>query len=313
MYNESYNGNVVFYDPDVTDEARRTILDIENDALTYSYDVATEDKYFDDVPDRYKKLIPEVRYEDIRQDIVDEIGDARTKFLNSIKSIENAITDYCDGDGVISEENKATLDFYLGQNNPSPNPNSSPKGGTGGGNGSNSESDSDEDENLEVESSEISQNSNEGYDAQITNEEIVMGQVDGITGSTSEAVIPLLDGDGTREIDSSDVASSGMGTSLYSVSSNFDNSAVLPTASVNENNDKDNNEIFAASSASAAAMVALSGKIMYDKKHEDSDTEVADESDCNLSIQEEHVSDGMILGTNSVDFKNDLLDQMMER
>lgn len=125
MYDGYYNGSLIFFDTDVTDEARKSILDIENDVLDYSHDVSLEDKYFDTVPDRYKKLIPSIRYEDIKKDFVNDINDATIKFINSIKAIENAVYDYCDGDGIISSENKAILDFYLGQSKSLSNDNDS--------------------------------------------------------------------------------------------------------------------------------------------------------------------------------------------
>ena len=106
MYDGYYNGNLIFFDTDVTDEARKSIISIENEVLDYSHDVSLDDKYFGDVPDRYKKLIPNIRYADIRDDLVNDINDATMKFINGIKAIESAIYDYCDGDGVISSENK---------------------------------------------------------------------------------------------------------------------------------------------------------------------------------------------------------------
>ncbi len=310
MYNEYYSGNVIFYDPDVTAEARRAVLSIENNALTYSYDVAMEDKYFDDVPERYKALIPEVRYNDIRQGIVDEISNLRSNFFNSVTSIENAIVDYCDGDGVVSEENSTVLNFYLSKNNPSPtpSPNSGPNSGPSldSNNSFNEDGLEDELKELGVDSSEIYESLGEDYyDIDVSDEEIVMSQVDDIADKMGDVIIPFLGNEVVGEI-SSGIDFNGIETSLSSASNDlgFGNSAVLPMTLVSESNDNDNSELLKASSISAAAMAALSGKIMYDKRKENSTNADVVEDVLN---QDEDFNNNSISGTNFVELKKALL------
>lgn len=254
MYDGYYNGSLIFFDTDVTDEARRSILDIENEVLDYSHDVSLEDKYFDDVPDRYKKLIPNIRYEDIKDDLVNEINDATIKFINSIKAIENAIYDYCDGDGAISSENKATLDFYLGQSKSLSYDNDSDK-------------------------------------------KTIINQV--VTVDNNSESTKLSDND---EIS---MLGDDISGSLYSATS------------LNKENDDSKNNTSNSNDVSMAAIVALNGKIIYDRQQETDDVNAENRvsngnsvNNSNLS-NEESVNDGLILGTNSVEFKNNLLDAMI--
>ena len=254
MYDGYYNGNLIFFDTDVTDEARRSILDIENEVLDYSHDVSLEDKYFDDVPDRYKKLIPNIRYEDIKDDLVNDINDATIKFINSIKAIENAIYDYCDGDGAISSENKATLDFYLGQSK-------------------SLSYDNDSDKKTIVDQVVTVDNNSESTKLSDNDEISMLG--DDISGS------------------------------LYSATS------------LNKENDDSKNNTSNSNDVSMAAIVALNGKIIYDRQQETDDVNAENRvsngnivNNSNLS-NEESVNDGFILGIDSVEFKNDLLDGMI--
>ena len=256
MYNGYYNGNLVFFDTDVTDEARKSIISIENEVLDYSHDVSLDDKYFGDVPDRYKKLIPNIRYADIRDDLVNDINDATMKFINGIKAIESAIYDYCDGDGVISSENKSILDFYLGQSQLTFN------------------------------------NKNSDVEKKIGATDITIGNAVG-TGLNEE------DSDEISMLDDN------IGTSLYS------------TTSLNKEKNDENSNVINYNDVSMAAIVALNGKIIYDKQQETDDESIDDSVNTDNSVNnsnlnnEERISDGFILGTNSVDFKNDLLDGMI--
>ena len=249
MYSEYYNNDLIFFDTDVTDEARKSILDIENDMLEYSQDVFLEDKYFDDVPDRYKKLIPNIRFADIKDELTSDIIDATVLFLNNIKAIENAIHDYCDGDGTISSENKVILDYYLG-------------------NSKNLFSDDNSDKRNIVDQVVVKNNNVEDL------------------GLSDDEEISML-GD-------------NISSSLYS------------TTSLDKEKD-DKNNVLNYNDISMAAIAALNGKIIYDKQQEvDDNVNTVEFVEDNTSVENfnnnEHFNDGLVLGIESVEFKNDLLD-----
>ena len=96
-----------------------------------------------------------------------------------------------------------------------------------------------------------------------------------------------------------------IGTSLYS------------TTSLNKEKNDENSNVINYNDVSMAAIVALNGKIIYDKQQETDDESIDDSVNTDNSVNnsnlnnEERISDGLILETNSVDFKNDLLDGMI--
>ena len=214
--------------------------------------------------------------------------DAKDKFFNSIKAIENAIRDYCDGDGVISLENKAILDFYLGNkppfyNNESDNKNNITK----------EDLDNSNDEEISANSVNILENRNEDYDAKFSDEELSLNSDSTISSSV---VVNSL-----KEDDKETITMSDVGTSLYS---NY----AYQMSTGKSDNDKENGTLINPNDIAMAAIAALTGKIIYDKQQETDDENVSDSVE-NTSFNNNYVDENTS-EINSVEFKKDLFDEM---
>ena len=236
--------------------------------------------------------------------------------LSNVEKILQAIDDYQDGEWS-DPANKAFLDNFLASNGKSPSAPTGNPGGGGGGEGGDAPGPSTEtDDQLEANEEIVSGiQSTVPLEETTTNndEEIILGQIEAVPGGyNTEAVVPFAGNDQQLEIGSDNVegSSTELGTSL------FDNGSFSVPSMLGVNGKVDGIKgagVLGAAGIAAAATAAIGGKVFYDKKRnseEDDDNEFDEDI---AKMNEESGSDvngGFMSGLNSVDFKNELLNEM---
>lgn len=315
----NYNGNTIFFNEAEYNNAIKAINSVGDDVADYCGKVRQEDKCFDSVPARYSSLIPKPRFGEIAIGIIDQVVSAKRSVLSEMGRTVGAIIDYCDGND-FSEESQKRLDDLLSSMPQTP----SPKGGSGGGSGDGSGGGGDDsatDENLTAneEVADGIQNNVPLENATTNNdEEIVLGEIEGSSGQySSEAVVPFTNNDETLEVGADGVegidgTDSDLGTSLFG-SSSFSVPSML--SSEGKVDGIKGAGVLGAVGIAAAATAAIGGKVFYDKKHSDDEDDEDDEMiDSDVAkLNEESGSDvtgEFMSGLNSVDFKNELLNEM---
>lgn len=253
--------------------------------------------------------------------ISSSVATEQENVLANIKNILAAIEDYQDGNW--SPENKKVIDDFLAANKPKLGGDNSGGGGGGGGGGAAEFGENDlggsvTDDNLTANEDVAAgiQNNVPLEDATTNNdEEIVLGQVEGVAGKyDSGAVVPFSSNDetldiGTDGVGGSDGTGSEFGTSLFG-SSSFSVPSML-----NSEGKVDGIKgagVLGAAGVAAAAAAAIGGKVFYDKKHSDDEEDDMFDEDI-AKLNEESGSDvtgEFMSGLNSVDFKSELLSEM---
>ncbi len=234
--------------------------------------------------------------------------------FKNIEVIINAIADYQDGNWS-DPANKEYIDRFLSENGKNPEGGAS-NGGSGGDSGGGGGPSAESDDTLES-NEEIIENIESTVpleDTTTTNdEEIVLGQVDGVAGEyNAEAVVPFTGEDEELTIAEDEIDSnSSLGTSLFGNGGTLSIPSMI--GSTGEVDGIKGASVLGAAGIAAAAAAAIGGKVFYDKKH-DTDEDSEEEFDEDISkISEESGSDvnsGFMSGLNSVDFKNELLNEM---
>lgn len=248
-----------------------------------------------------------VTLEDNLDTVKESVSTVETDVLANIENIINAIDDYQDGNW--SPENKAFIDNFLSANGK--NPQGAPAGNPGGGGGAGGAG-ADTDENLTPEENpaeNIQSTVPVSDETTTSDEEIVMGQVEGVSGEyNAEAVVPFTGEDEELAIGEDEVdGSSSLGTSLFGSGSTF--SVPSPLGDGSNVDGIKSSSILGAAGIAAAAAAAIGGKVFYDKKHSDEDEDVEIDEDISKLNEESgsDVSSGFMSGLSSVDFKNELL------
>ncbi len=146
----------------------------KNDALEHGVLIAQDDQYFNNVPERYASLIPNPRYSNLKAGIDISITDSYDAAISTFSSVINAIIDYCNEDGVFTEESKAVLDSYLRKKNGSPGND----GGSGDGSANTIVTDPTiKNEELSIDESDINKSGTDGYKSQGVDEELMVPSV----------------------------------------------------------------------------------------------------------------------------------------
>lgn len=307
-YSYSYNGkeNTIYYNQAETDAAFKQISVICGDVLDYSNDTKTADKCFDGFPSKYFDLFPNPRYSAIASGIEANLNGIQRTVTTKMNQIIAAIADYCNG-GDFAPESQKRIEDLLNNSVNNKKPGDGPTIGDAPG------VEETLDENLEA--NELEQ---ENIQSTIplsdmtttTDEEIVLGQIDGQSGgnSNSEAFVPFSGSNETLEsnVDGVDEENSELSSSLFG-SSSFIVPSLLEGAA--RNKEIKGAGVLGAAGVAVAASAAIGAKIFYDSKYEE------EQSEDYLKMSEESGSDinnGFSSSLASVEFKKDLLSESGE-
>ena len=296
-YDTKYNGNVIYYDPYQTINATNALSRIKNSALEQSDLISQDDQYFNNVPERYACLIPSPRYDGQKPYIDGLVTDGYDAAISTLSTVTNAIIDYCNEDGVFTEESKAVLDSYLRK-----------KGGPGNEDGGEVPSTITDDSNTNLEASneevnirdsEINKVLPDGGDNLSVDEKIVISEVagDAISGGTIGGVIGSVVLSPTEQ----EELLNDFSTSLFGSSGNIP----MPISDSIEKLSKSG--VVGPAALAIFAATGIGGKVFYDKKNDDDEN---DEDDDILYLNKKSgssINSGFVSGC-SVAFKHNLLE-----
>ena len=299
-YNSKYNGNVIYYDPYQTINATKALGRIKDFALEQSDLISQDDQYFNSVPERYACLIPNPRYSGQKPYIDGLVTDGYDVAISTLTTVTNAIIDYCNEDGVFTEESKAVLDSYLRKKS----------GGNKPGGGSDGASDSldDEDDNLSALNNETSISDSDinkvGPDDNLSvDEEMIISEAVG--AAVADSVISGIIGNSSLSPEAQDELLDDFSTSLYGSSIN------VPGPVVDKIDKLTKSGLTGPAALATFAVTGLGGMIFYNKKSSDEEDDDDDMDTGVLTLNKKsgtNLNSSFISGSTVV-FKHDLLEK----
>lgn len=312
MYEGNYKENEIFYDAQILPIAGHAISEIRDDALDKSQQIAKDDAYFDSIPSRYSSLIPTERYSSIRKGIDQTITAAYAIITGKITSITNAIIDYCNGDGIVSEESTQILDGLLNNASKKDKPNGDP---TDPPTKDNDDEGPSTPKNDPPQTTPPSENNN---DIPINNNPDDNNSSDGDKNNDEEVFIPQT-GNNTlkspsvkEESNSTDMTPNDKASDINPPLLETSNGIFqIPSPITRDIDDIKKSGVAIPLGITAAAAAAIGSKIYYDKKKDDSENDEENDLDSDINnetkTKKQENNEDFISDTNAVEFKKDLI------
>lgn len=272
QWSSDYNGNHLLYDEKRTDEAVECInVMLKN--FDYHLDVVEEtDKFFNDIDFPYSKLVPEQRFAQIKENIQDDVTDAYKTCMSKMGDVTDAIRNYSDGSEIVPKTT-STLNQWLYSPTRS--------GGDDPGSGPIDEEPNKilDDSGIPDDVKGVPDDTDLGEDDNLVIPDGNNSEVSGsVGGSVGGSVLGSIFGDETVEERDSIFSSeddSLLNNLETSLGGSNANRFFVPSlnSTVGSTDGVKSSSAIGAIGVVAAATLAVGGKILHDKKHDDENTD----------------------------------------